>query len=51
MRRAGLRGFAGGSRADVAASLGLTAKRVARLERRALRSLRRKARGRRLRRP
>ena len=45
MRRAGLRGFAGGSRADVAASLGLTAKRVARLERRGLRSLRRKARG------
>ena len=45
MRRAGLRGFTGGSRAKVAARLGITATRVARLEHRALHSLRRKARG------
>jgi len=45
VRRAGLRGFTGGSRAEVAARLGITATRVARLEHRALRSLRRKARG------
>ena len=44
MRRAGLRGFKGASRAETAASLHLTVRRVARLEHRALRALRRKAR-------
>ena len=40
MRRAGLRGFKGASRAQPAASLHLTVTRVARLEHRALRALR-----------
>jgi Sigma-70, region 4 len=44
VRRAGLRGFKGASRAETAASLHLTVRRVARLEHRALRTLRRKAR-------
>jgi hypothetical protein len=44
VRRAGLRGFKGASRAETAASLHLSVRRVARLERRALRALRRKAR-------
>ena len=44
VRRAGLRGFKGASRAETAASLHLTVRRVARLEHRALRALRRKAR-------
>ena len=44
VRRAGLRGFKGASRAETAASLHLSVRRVARLEHRALRTLRRKAR-------
>jgi hypothetical protein len=44
VRRAGLRGFKGASRAETAASLHLTVRRVARLEHRALRTLRRRAR-------
>ena len=44
VRRAGLRGFKGASRAETGASLHLTVRRVARLEHRALRALRRKAR-------
>ncbi len=44
VRRAGLRGFKGASRAETAARLHLTVRRVARLEHRALRTLRRKAR-------
>jgi hypothetical protein len=44
VRRAGLRGFKGESRAQTAASLHLSVRRVARLEHRALRTLRRKAR-------
>jgi hypothetical protein len=44
VRRAGLRGFKGASRAETAARLHLTVRRVARLEHRALRALRRKAR-------
>ena len=44
VRRAGLRGFKGASRAETAASLHLTVRRVARIEHRALRTLRRKAR-------
>jgi hypothetical protein len=44
VRRAGLRGFKGASRAETAASLHLSVRRVARLEHRALRALRRKAR-------
>lgn len=41
VRRAGLRGFRGESRAELAASLGISRARVARIERRALRTLRR----------
>jgi hypothetical protein len=41
VRRAGLRGFRGLSRAELAASLGIRVGRVARIERRALRTLRR----------
>ena len=44
VRRAGLRGFKGASRAETAARLHLSVRRVARLEHRALRTLRRKAR-------
>ena len=44
MRRAGLRGFKGASRAETAARLHLSVRRVARIEHRALRTLRRKAR-------
>ena len=44
VRRAGLRGFKGASRVETAASLHLSVRRVARLEHRALRTLRRKAR-------
>lgn len=44
VRRAGLRGFKGASRAETAARLHLTVRRVTRLEHRALRTLRRKAR-------
>ena len=44
VRRAGLRGFKGASRAETAARLHLSVRRVARIEHRALRTLRRKAR-------
>ena len=44
VRRAGLRGFKGASREQTAERLHLTVRRVARLEHRALRTLRRKAR-------
>jgi hypothetical protein len=44
VRRAGLRGFKGASRVETAARLHLTVRRVARLEHRGLRALRRKAR-------
>ena len=44
VRRAGLRGFKGASRVETAARLHLSVRRVARLEHRALRALRRKAR-------
>jgi hypothetical protein len=44
VRRAGLRGFKGASRVETAARLHLSVRRVARLEHRGLRTLRRKAR-------
>jgi hypothetical protein len=44
VRRAGLRGFTGASRAETAARLHLSVRRVARLEHRGLRALRRKVR-------
>jgi hypothetical protein len=44
VRRAGLRGFKGASRVETAARLHLSVRRVARLEHRGLRALRRKAR-------
>jgi hypothetical protein len=44
VRRAGLRGFKGASRVETAARLHLSVRRVGRLEHRALRALRRKAR-------